>query len=449
MADFLVALAEFDAKKLWAELGHTSLWYYLHRELGLSKGAAQYRKTAVELVQRFPEVIEPLRAGKLCLMSVVELAGVITPDNREAVLPRFFHLSRQEAKLVAAELDPAEKAPQRDVVTVVRGPARATPPESPAIEVAPTGTVGLDTVGAEPGQGGSSLIPGTVNLVQPLNQVTSQRASASSRPVLGSGRADTRDEIEPLTSDLRRIHFTVSRRFMDKLTAARDALSHSRPGASNEQILEAGLDLVLAAHAKRNGLVERPLASPRPSKQGRYIPAHVRREVWKRDGGKCQWRLDSGEICGSTHQLEIDHVQPVALGGIATVEGCRVVCKPHNDLAARRILGDGLMDRFTRRGAMKPDRVREPEVPYGFGRRCERRSSRRGPDERRLGVRRRRDERGRPPQAPVSCAAATSWRRGGRSPSRPPRTRRPRRGRRPSRVPSRSSGRSSPPAARG
>jgi len=40
----------------------------LHRELGLSKGAAFYRKTAAELVQRYPEVIEPLRQGKLCML---------------------------------------------------------------------------------------------------------------------------------------------------------------------------------------------------------------------------------------------------------------------------------------------------------------------------------------------------------------------------------------------
>jgi hypothetical protein len=38
MADFLVALAEFDRQRLWLRLGHSSLFYFLHRELGLSKG---------------------------------------------------------------------------------------------------------------------------------------------------------------------------------------------------------------------------------------------------------------------------------------------------------------------------------------------------------------------------------------------------------------------------
>jgi len=120
MADFLIALADFDRGRCWIELGYTSLFHFLHRELGVSKGAAFYRKTAAELVQRYPEVIEPLRDGRLCISSVVELAKVITPENRGEVLPRFFHTSKQEAKAVAAELRPSEAPPHRDVVTQAR-----------------------------------------------------------------------------------------------------------------------------------------------------------------------------------------------------------------------------------------------------------------------------------------------------------------------------------------
>jgi hypothetical protein len=74
LAEFILALADFDRQRRWLELGHSSLFYFLHRELGLSKGAAFYRKTAAELVRRFPEIVEPLRDGRLCLTSVVELS---------------------------------------------------------------------------------------------------------------------------------------------------------------------------------------------------------------------------------------------------------------------------------------------------------------------------------------------------------------------------------------
>jgi hypothetical protein len=138
MADFLVALADFDRKRLWLELGHSSLFYFLHRELGLSKGAAHYRKTAAELVQRFPEVVEPLRDGRLCITSVVHLAKVLTPENRHDMLPRFFHRSRREAMEVAAAIRPANAAPRREVVTAIRASAAGVA-SAPSVPASPHG----------------------------------------------------------------------------------------------------------------------------------------------------------------------------------------------------------------------------------------------------------------------------------------------------------------------
>jgi len=141
---------------------------------------------------------------------------------------------------------------------------------------------------------------------------------------------------------------TVSRRFLEKLEAARAALSHARPGATAEEILEAGLDLVLAQQAKRKGLVEKPRKEPPPAKAD-HVPAHVKRAVWTRDGGRGQWPLESGGICGSTLRVEFDHVIPRARGGPSTVANGRLLCAVHNQLAARRAYGDAWMNRFTRR----------------------------------------------------------------------------------------------------
>jgi hypothetical protein len=147
------------------------------------------------------------------------------------------------------------------------------------------------------------------------------------------------------------MHVTVSRRFLEKLALARAALSHSFPGGSEEEILEAGLDLLLERHAKRRGLVEKPRREPKPSPRDGYVPAHVKRAVWKRDQGRCQFPLEGGGVCGSTHQLQFDHVVPRARGGPSTVANVRLTCRVHNDLAARRVYGDAWMDRYTRGGA--------------------------------------------------------------------------------------------------
>jgi 5-methylcytosine-specific restriction endonuclease McrA len=338
MADFLLGLCDFDDQKLWRELGHTSLFYYLRRELGLSAGAAQHRKTAVELIQQFPPVETALRDGHLCLSSVCELAKVVTPENVAEVLPRFFGLSRGEAEAVAASIRPAAAIPQREIVTPVHAthsPASAGGSETARV-LAPSGDVHRELAPAQ--QTGIQVHPGeTPSRMDPL--LTLPAAPAPARPP---------DSEQPLTAELSRFHLTVSRQFRETLEQTKDALSHSHPGATTEEVLMACMQLMLANKAKQHGLVERPLETPRPSRPY-HIPAHVRRAVMERSNGRCEWVFDNGERCNSTYQVECDHIHPAALGGRASVENIRAACRGHNQLAARRVFGDALMDRFARR----------------------------------------------------------------------------------------------------
>jgi hypothetical protein len=353
MADFLVALAAFDRQRAWVGLGYTSLFYYLHRELKLSAGAAFHRKTAAELLQRFPEVAEPLRDGRLCLSSVCELAKVLTPENRVEVLPRFFYASKQAAKAVAAEIAPREFVPQRAVVTTV-------PQTSPASASEPLSGLALPNTPAL--ASGLSFHPDETRLDPAHVQAPAAPVAAPAAP---------RSSAEPLTADLRRLHVTVSKRFMEKLDAARDALSHSLPGAEVEAILEAGLDLVIERGAKRKGIVAKPrkaAPSPGPSaKEGEEdpvsIPAVVKREVWIRDGGRCRWPTADGGVCGSTCRVQFDHIHPRARGGKSTVANLRLLCATHNDLAARHAYGDAWMNRFTGAGRGARARIESWSAP--------------------------------------------------------------------------------------
>jgi hypothetical protein len=117
MAEFLVALADSDRRRGREELGYSSLFWFLHRRLGLSKGAAHRRRTAACLIERHPAVLAPLKDGRLCLSSVVELAKVMTEENAHEILPRFFHCSAREAAEVSAAIEPAERPPLRNLVS--------------------------------------------------------------------------------------------------------------------------------------------------------------------------------------------------------------------------------------------------------------------------------------------------------------------------------------------
>ncbi len=327
-------------------MGHSSLFYFLRRELRLSSAAAQYRKVAAELIQEIPGIVEPLRRGDLCLTSIIEAARVVTPENWQAVLPRFYGLSRREAMGVVAELQPHPAPPLRTVVTPVRSAqaARIDAPAPQAFALVDAGDPRVLPEARASSEGYSLIVtsPGEV-------EVTAHSPSAPlpMPPVAPPGQLEVEAlTVEPLTADLSRLHVTVSKDLLRKLEEVRDAMSHTMPGATDAELLEAGLDLLLAQAAKRRGLVARPQKKLRPSKRD-HIPAHVRREVWKRDGGKCQWPLASGGICGATRDLELDHINPLSLGGTSTADDLRVVCRPHNDLAARQILGEDLMDRYT------------------------------------------------------------------------------------------------------
>ena len=325
-ADFLVALSDFDERRLWFDLGYASLFDYLHRELGLSKASTFLRARAVALIQRFPLVLEALRDGRLCLSTMGVLSKVLDEGNVGEVLPRFFLLSKREAKAVAAAIRPDEAPTHRDVVTSVRAPV-----EAPRLQLA------APAAPSSPAEPAFSL-----GVVRPGELDPSPRHAAAPAPPPAPPST-----IEPLTADLIRVHLTANKRLAEKYRKAKDLLSHALPGASLAEILEAGLDALIERAEKRKGLVARPLAKPRPSKDPGYIPAHVRRVVWKRDGGRCQYRLASGEICGSTVRCEIDHITPRAAGGLSTIENCRVCCDVHNDRAAREFFGDDLMDRYT------------------------------------------------------------------------------------------------------
>lgn len=58
-----------------------------------------------------------------------------------------------------------------------------------------------------------------------------------------------------------------------------------------------------------------------PRREG--IPEDVRREVFRRDEGRCA-------RCGSAELLQFDHVIPVALGGASTAANLQLLCAPCN-----------------------------------------------------------------------------------------------------------------------
>jgi len=392
MADFLIALADFDRRRGWEPLGHASLFAFINSELGLSPAPTYWRSQAARLLQDFPELIEPLRQGRLSLTTMGELSKVLTAENRDAILPRFLGISTRDAKEIVAELQPRPSPPMRTVVTPLAPTRRA---EGAGSLFAVQSWSAPVEQGALSGSAASIVRPGEP---RPEAQADTDPESLWAPKTLGPHTTHPahptrveprRDEVDPLTAELSRLSTTVSRRFLQKLKAARAGLAHALPSATTEQVLEAALDLLLEKQARARGQVKRPRAiaekqrpvveKPRAVAEAKEsphathhaaatsdpviptaaplhrrdqpreaIPAAVRRAVWTRDAGRCSWPLDGGGRCGSTHRLELDHIVPWARWGDSTEANLRLTCATHNRLAARQAFGERTVHRYAR-----------------------------------------------------------------------------------------------------
>jgi 5-methylcytosine-specific restriction endonuclease McrA len=138
---------------------------------------------------------------------------------------------------------------------------------------------------------------------------------------------------------------TIGQSTHDKLRRLQELLGHQVPSGDVAEVLDRAFDALLEKLERAKcAATDRPRRNPPPpSAHPRQIPAHVKRQVWARDGGRCTFVSDSGQRCLARKFLEYDHVQEVARGGRATVANIRLRCRAHNQLAAERTFGREFM----------------------------------------------------------------------------------------------------------
>jgi len=120
---------------------------------------------------------------------------------------------------------------------------------------------------------------------------------------------------------------------LELLGRARDLLWHKYPAGGLEDVLVEALRALLRL---RDPELWRVSAKATQS-AGRKIPKWVRRQVWRRDRGRCVYEAVDGLRCTSRAGLEFDHVVPWARGGTSNDPvNVRLLCRAHNQLMARR-----------------------------------------------------------------------------------------------------------------
>ena len=84
--------------------------------------------------------------------------------------------------------------------------------------------------------------------------------------------------------------------------------------------------------------------------------------MFLRDGKQCSYVSPDGRRCNARRCLELDHVDPYAVGGQCTVKNLRLRCRAHNQQYARQYFGKSRIEaalqhaRLQRGAAERPDK---------------------------------------------------------------------------------------------
>ena len=305
-ADLVAHIAEFDARKLYVPKGYASMFAYCVERLHLSEDEAFKRIRAGRTARQYPAFFPALAEGRLHLTAVVLLTPFLTAENAAELLAAAEGKSKAEIQRWLAR-----RFPQPDL------PTRLEPIASHA---APGGQLVPEPVGGERVRELSSqLVPEPV-------------ATRVQWP-----------KVAPLSRQRFLLQAPIPERAHDKLRYIQALLGHAVPSGDLAEVLERSFDAHIAQLEKQKIGATSRARGQRAAEDPRRIPTAVKRAVWERDGGQCGFVGEDGHRCGSSVRLEFDHVDPVARGGEATIEGIRLRCRAHNQYEAECVFGAGFM----------------------------------------------------------------------------------------------------------
>jgi hypothetical protein len=336
VAVWIAYLAEFDRRRLFVPEGYSSLYSYCLRKLELSEDEAGKYIRVARAARKFPVIFEALAERRLHLTGIVLLARHLTSENVDDLLAAAAHRTRAGIEQLIAERFPSPDVPSevRAIETSVCGGSLEPIEMKPTHDLPAPGRVKLSTT--EPAASQTSDLVGI--LIAP--------ALGTSRELLAPERATGQESyarVTPLAPQRYALQVTIGQATHEKLRHAQDLLGPGRASSDIAQVLDRALDELIQRLERTKFAAAARSGSRRSAGDGRYVPSEVRREVWKRDHGRCTFVSDSGQACDERCGVEFDHIEPIARGGQSTVANVRLRCRAHNQFAAERTYGADFM----------------------------------------------------------------------------------------------------------
>jgi hypothetical protein len=270
-------LLEMEDRRLYLDLGFNSLFEFAVQYLGYPEDGAYRRIQAMRLLRQFPDTAEKIETGRLSLTNAAQLQRYFSeqPTHKNLLLEEKIHL-----------LQLAENKSTREL----------------------------------------------------KKELVSRDPDFISRETLRS--------INDLEFELKVV---IGQDLKEKLERLRFLLSHKYPEMLYKDLLgelshlgEEKWDPLVkqAKKTKQESPAQLDFAKESLQPKVKTVTKGLRRAVWLRDQGCCSY-VDplTQKRCGSRYLLQIDHIQPQALGGGHQLSNLRLLCAAHNQHRALKTFG--------------------------------------------------------------------------------------------------------------
>ena len=280
--------AEVMRRRLYEELGYSSINQYASKGLGFSRTRTGDFIRLAQRLDKLPAVREAMASGDLGYTKAREIVGVATPETQDAWLE-------------------AARKPRRELVDEITRVKRAA--------------------AVDPGQ--AELLPGSPTVVDPKELPVRFQVDLS--PEQEARRAALVERLHKLgatTNDKAELMLEALSALVEAREKTPRGALGGRPGVQihvhekegrltvRTRVGERELDRADAERMKCDAIV-----CTKGGRNKATIPPRIRREVLARDGHRCR-----APGCSRTHFLEVHHVVPRSSGGTNHPGNLVVLC---------------------------------------------------------------------------------------------------------------------------
>jgi hypothetical protein len=312
-------LREVERRRLFVDLGYSTLHAYAVGDLKYCPASASNRIDAMRLLKEIPEIAEKIESGSLNLTLLNQAQ-------------RFF---KQEAKVEK----PVATEEKRELLSVLEGKSTREAEKELVQRSSEPLALRRDSVRVMSETYSEVRFLVTQETLDQLERIRGLLGHTHSQMTLGELLAVmakiTLEKLDPAREPKRK---RVDAKMIEAKKAEAKTIEANQVEArqTDTQVSQSVYAHEVGEGEKQPNMKE---AGAREFAGRAYIRASLRREVWKRANGKC-----SG--CGGLYRLQIDHIEPIAKGGTNAPENLRLLCFHCNQRQADLKLGREKMERF-------------------------------------------------------------------------------------------------------